>query len=76
MVNSDGGQLNIEFEDDTILEVATDGILRTTEQNLIDITDPVYFTLEEKCGKGTPTKQLVLMVVSTLRGGLQHLSSN
>ena len=65
LLNSDGGQLNIEFEDDTILGDAANGILRTIEQRLIDINGSCVYYAKVKMRKRNVKKQLVFMVDSS-----------
>ena len=43
LLNSDGGELNMEFEDDLILRNETDGISRMIEQRLVDIIGSCLF---------------------------------
>ena len=64
LFNSDGGDLNMEFEDDLILRNETDGILRMIEQRLVDTIGSCLFHTEVRILKKN-AKQLVFTVDSS-----------
>ena len=64
LLNSDGGKLNVKFEDDLILRNETDGISRMIEQRLVDIIGSCLFYVKVKVLKKN-TKQLVFTVDSS-----------
>ena len=64
LLNSDGGNLNMEFEDDLILRNETYGILRMIEQRLVDIIGSCLFHDKVRILKKN-AKQFVFMVDSS-----------
>ena len=64
LLNSDGGELKMEFEDDLILRNKTDGILRMIEQRLVDIIGSCLFYAKVRILKKN-AKQLVFTVDSS-----------
>ena len=64
LLNSDGGELNMEFEDDLILRNETDGISRMIEQRLVDIIGSCLFYAKVRILKKN-AKQLVFTVDSS-----------
>ena len=63
LLNSDGGKLNMEFEDHLFLRDETDGILRMIEQRLVDIIGSCLFYAKVRILKKN-AKQLVFTVDS------------
>ena len=81
LLNSDGGKLNMEFEDDAIiLGDAADGILRMIEQRLVDIFASCLFNTKVAIWqRNEVTKQLFFngkVFAVIMHCGLQSLSSN